>query len=457
MRFDFSNFPFSGKAFSAKPMTFCEPDVTRYLSAIIELAALETGDRKARERWQSLQLRNLLAHATSRSPFWRRRIGVREGLGDARLSRLPILSRRELREQVETEGSLLKASDRIRVVDHSTSGSSGVPVRFFVSEMNSNYNVMRSIAQYFLEGRDLTLNRTRLTYSKTPQKRGFSVERTGSWLGALDPFVNGGASKTITARRPELKSLWRELSRDPIGYLAAGPEDIETLLQHVGPEEFKQAGTAVLVILGEQLDARTRIQFSEVGIPTRNNYSCEEVGPIGAECERHSGRYHVATSNVIVEVDPEDEIRVGEARVGKVLLTHLHSYATPFIRYDVGDVATLEDRCPCGHDGPTLSNVLGRSKCLLKHPDGHLSQIFVRSREMTAVASFDEFRIRQTAPAKLVVEIGGRESLTDEETAAFIRLMKSHAGDDFDVEVRAVAAIDWGAGVKRLGFHNELL
>ena len=94
MRFDFSNFPFSGKAFSAKPMTFCEPEVTRYLSAIIELAALETGDRKAREHWQSLQLRNLLAHATSRSPFWRRRIGIQGGLGDARLSRLPILSRR---------------------------------------------------------------------------------------------------------------------------------------------------------------------------------------------------------------------------------------------------------------------------------------------------------------------------------------------------------------------------
>jgi hypothetical protein len=56
-----------------------------------------------------------------------------------------------------------------------------------------------------------------------------------------------------------------------------------------------------------------------------------------------------------------------------------------------------------------------------------------------------------------VVEIGGRESLSAEETAAFIRLMRSHAGDDFDVEVRAVAAIDWGESVKRLGFHNELL
>jgi phenylacetate-coenzyme A ligase PaaK-like adenylate-forming protein len=178
---------------------------------------------------------------------------------------------------------------------------------------------------------------------------------------------------------------------------------------------------------------------------------------IGCECERHPGRYHVATSNVIVEVEAKDEILLGEARVGRALLTALHSYATPIIRYDVGDLATLEDRCPCGHDGPTLSNVVGRSKGLLKHPDGHLSPFFVWAHEMTAIAPFDEFRIRQTAPGKLVVEIGGRESLSAAETASFMGLIASRASDGFDVEVRAVAAIDWGESVKRLGFHNELL
>ncbi|MGD0639698.1 MAG: hypothetical protein ABSC22_03030 [Roseiarcus sp.] len=434
-------------------MTFCEPEVTRFLSAIVELAALETGDRKARERWQAAQLRNVLAHAANRSPFWRRRIGPRE----VALSRLPILSRQDLREQVASEGPLLTASDRIRVFEHSTSGSSGAPVRFFVSEMNANYNVMRSIAQYFLEGRDLTLNRTRLAYPRTPEKVVLAVERSGSWLGILGSFVNGGMGKTVTSRRPEPKALWRELSRDPIGYLAADPGDIETLLQHVGPDAFKAAGTAMLVVHAEQLDAGVRARFSAVGIPTRHSYSCEEVGPIGAECELHPGRYHVATSNVIVEVADDGDVRIAEGRVGKVLLTHLHSYATPFVRYDVGDLATLEHCCPCGHDGPTLSNVVGRSKGLLKHRNGKLSQFFVWAHEMTPIATFDEFRVRQTAEAKLTVEIGGRESLSAEETAAFVRLMKSRAGDDFAVEVKAVAAIDWGASVKRLGFRNELL
>ena len=454
MKLDFSDFPFSSAAYSARPMTFCEPGVGRCLSALADLAAIETGPRRAREAWRQAQLRNVFAHAARRSPFWRARLGA---LGEARLEDAPILTRADLREQVAREGALLGPADRIGVTERATSGSTGEPVRFFVSEMNANYNVMRSIAQYFLEGRDLTLNRALVDYASAAQKADVTVERSGSWLGALAAFVAGGSARTIAARPGATAALWRELKREPIGYLVAAPGHMAALIAEVGAAALREAGAAMWLAYGERVDAALREELAAAGIATRANYSCEEVGPIGAECERHPGRYHVATSNVIVEVEAEDEIRLGEARVGRALLTALHSYATPIIRYDVGDLAALEDRCPCGHDGPTLSNVVGRSKGLLKHPDGRLSPFFVWAHEMTAIAPFDEFRIRQTAPGKLVVEIGGRESLSGAETASFMGLIASRASGGFDIEVRAVAAIDWGESVKRLGFHNELL
>lgn len=81
----------------------------------------------------------------------------------------------------------------------------------------------------------------------------------------------------------------------------------------------------------------------------------------------------------------------------------------------------------------------------------------MRARELTAIAEFDEYRIRQIALDRIVVEIGGRDSLTPEETAAVVALIRRHAGDEFQVDVRAVARIDWGASVKRLGYRCELL
>ena len=178
---------------------------------------------------------------------------------------------------------------------------------------------------------------------------------------------------------------------------------------------------------------------------------------IGAECERNPGHYHVATSNVIVEVDGTEHVGLAGKQVGRVLVTHLHSYATPFIRYDVGDLASLTERCACGHDGPTLSNVFGRSKSLLKHADGRVSIFYVRGQELHSLAKFDEYRIRQVDVKTIIVEFGGGTSLSPEEVAALGALIKNHAGKEFEVDVRSVAKIDWGHRVKRLAYQSEVM
>jgi phenylacetate-coenzyme A ligase PaaK-like adenylate-forming protein len=456
MRFDFSKLPLKNRAFSEKPMTFIDQAPKNFLAAIIDLVAIETGNRTAREYWQQKQLQNLLQHAAQRSAFWRERIGTNK-INDINLSRLPILTRSEVVKQVAAEGSLLPPGERIRTMKHSTSGSSGTPVHFFISEMNTEYNAVRSAAQYFMEGRDLTLNRTRFRAEPMSNQNGFTVEKQDGWLGSLGPLVRCGINKHIEYFRPNINVLCKEMERDSIGYLVSPPHFIEAMLQHIDPDFLKRTGTAIFIPFGNTVSPELREAFSSAGIPVRGSYSSEETGVIGSECERVPGTYHVATSNVIVEVISDESLQLRDKRVGRVLVTHLHSYATPFIRYDLGDVATLDRICPCGHDGPVLSNIYGRTKTLLKHADGHVSYFYPRGKELAAIAEFDEYRIRQTDIKTIVVEIGGRDSLTPEETAAFIALIKLHAGDEFDVEVKAVARIDWSHSIKRLGFHSDVL
>ena len=134
-------------------MTILDPEPRAMLSAITEIALIETGNRSAREHWQQIQLRNLVNNATQRSAFWRARIGSRKR-PDIDLAALPILTRQDLRTQVASEGPLLRAADGFSTKPHATSGSSGVPVHFFISDFNTDYNLIRSLAQYFLEGRD---------------------------------------------------------------------------------------------------------------------------------------------------------------------------------------------------------------------------------------------------------------------------------------------------------------
>ncbi len=455
MRLDFSSIPLRNRAFSDKPMTFIDKLPKEILSAILDVVAIETGNRSAREYWQQTQLQGLLLHAAQRSPIWKKRIGTLKAKG-MRLSDLPVQSRADAVRQVESEGSLVKASETSRITKHSTSGSTGTPVPFFVTQRNGNYNSVRSLAQFFMEGLDLSLNRTRVRSTQVPSENGFIVKRHDGWAGALDGFLRTGLNKHIDYFRPNLDALCRELLKDPMGYVVAQPRIVEALFDHAGIEFFRTAGAAMLVPIAETLHPSLRDAFVSAGIPVRANYSCEEAALVASECETVAEHYHVATSNVLVEVvDAEVSARTG-TRVGRILVTNLHSHATPFIRYDVGDVGTLLECCPCGHDGPVLSNIYGRAKSFVKHADGTETMFFLRGKELTAIARLDEYRIRQTGFQNIVVEIGGRDQLSAVEMSGLTALIKEHAGEEFAVEIKPTPQIDWGHSVKRLGFACEI-
>jgi phenylacetate-CoA ligase len=456
MRLDFSPISLKEAAFSEAPMTFVDQEAKGFLSRIMDIAALETGNPAARARWQQTQLQNLLAHAARRSPFWKARIGA-GSVASIRLAELPIQTRADVARQMEAEGVLIGMKDQIKIKKHSTSGSSGTPVQFFITEWNSAYNATRGVAQHFMEGRDFLLNRTRIHTNISVEGPGFTVKKSDTWLAQLRNLIRTGINKHIDHSHPDIEALCEELERDKMGYYVGRPLFFEPLLQHVDIEFFKRAGLAMVISMAETMPPELRALFRSADIPVRANYSSEEVGWIAAECDKAPEHFHVSTSNVIVEVVADETIQLNGRSGGRVLVTHLHSYATPFIRYDIGDVATLDQHCPCGYEGPVLTNIYGRAKALIKHADGHLSIFHVRAKEMIAVAGFEEFRIRQTDLKTMVVEIGGRTTLAPKEIADLTALIKRHAGKEFDVRIKPVAEIDWGPTTKRLGFYNEVL
>jgi phenylacetate-coenzyme A ligase PaaK-like adenylate-forming protein len=456
MSLKISHLAIGHRAFSERPMTFVDTPAKNYFSDMLDLIAIETGNQKAREYWQRVQLKNLLTHASARSSFWRKRIAIKK-LKNIQLVELPILSRSDVVSMVASEGSLVTPADGFRVATNATSGSSGTRLTFFCSEMNGKYNHVRYTAQYLMERRDLTLNRTRLRSVPDAIDINVKVEKYESWAPQLQPFLKVGRDRVILIYKSDIAALQEELQKENIGYLVAQPRFVEALIQRTGGEFFKRAGIAMWIPVSEEADASLREEFGRVGISVRANYSSEEVGPIGFECSIFPGNYHVATSNVIVEVESTNSIKVGNKNLGRVLLTHLHSYATPFIRYDVGDLASLSDHCECGHDGPTLSNVYGRKKRLLKHRAGHATPFLMKGGEIKKIVKCSEYRVRQTDLTTLNVELGGVENITTGQIQALTALFKIQTGDEFNIVIRPLQKIDWGSDIKKLAFRSDVV
>jgi phenylacetate-CoA ligase len=84
---------------------------------------------------------------------------------------------------------------------------------------------------------------------------------------------------------------------------------------------------------------------------------------------------HVPIENLVVEIVVTEngvERPAREGETGEVVLTDLHNFAMPFIRYANGDIATAgsTERCTCGRTLPRIESVQGRLSETLRDGQG---------------------------------------------------------------------------------------
>jgi phenylacetate-CoA ligase len=88
------------------------------------------------------------------------------------------------------------------------------------------------------------------------------------------------------------------------------------------------------------------------GAPVVDLYGCHECVFIAMQ-RPGTGTYRVCEESVLVEVLKDGE-PAGPGETGEIVVTALHSFAMPFIRYRLGDQVTLGDLPRDGHE-PYLS------------------------------------------------------------------------------------------------------
>jgi phenylacetate-CoA ligase len=112
-------------------------------------------------------------------------------------------------------------------------------------------------------------------------------------------------------------------------------------------------------------ESQRKIIEQAFGCPAYNTYGCREFMLIAAECE-HRGGLHVNADHLKVELGGS-----ADAGPGDVIVTDLHNYGMPLLRYANGDLATAAaGSCACGRGLPLLASVDGRKLDALRTPDG---------------------------------------------------------------------------------------
>jgi len=142
-------------------------------------------------------------------------------------------------------------------------------------------------------------------------------------------------------------------------------------------------------------------------------YACSEVSHIAAQCGQHEG-LHIFEENIVLETVKDDE-HASSGEEGRVLLTNLHNYAMPFIRYEVGDSGKiLPDICQCGRE-LSLFKPIGRTNEYFVNRDG--SFIFLKDfPRVFEDLPIKDFQVVQESFGEIVLKIASRHSYTKAHT-----------------------------------------
>ncbi|MBN2575665.1 MAG: phenylacetate--CoA ligase family protein [Deltaproteobacteria bacterium] len=321
------------------------------------------------EAFRDARLRELIRHAWERVPYYRglfERHGItpRDIRGVADLAALPLTSKRDL-QGLSPEDVTARGVNAAKLITHPTSGSTGQPLavrRTWREERLLNAFRRRAVRTYGRRAMD------RVAYvgipvaldprnDRLPQRL---LRRVGlprfTVVDCLQPIPT--IVRRLCELRPEVLSgvagaLWRVA-------LAAGAAERARLrprFVHVG---------------GEVLLPAMRRQISEAfGAPVYDIYGSHEFNILAWQC-RQSSEFHVCDDLLILEV-VRDGRPVAPGQRGEVVATSLHSFAMPFIRFRLGDVATQgESTCACGCPFSTIRSIAGRMNDYLSLPDGRL-------------------------------------------------------------------------------------
>ncbi len=365
------------------------------------------------EQHQLIQFRVLLDHCQQHVPYYRDLL-ARPGINGASiqsmndLRQIPLLSRRTWQDNFDQFCAEQLPHGTVALDEDKTSGTSGEPIRV----LKTNIFYVWWLAFYLrdLEWSDLRPNGTMASIRAT-LKTGAELEqilqgqRMPCWNPILEPLLESGPLYGMDIRQnPRRQIEWlQQVNPD---FLLSHTSNLELLASMLldEPRQFPRLGAIQAISETLTKEAQTKIEAA-FRAPVKNLYSCAEAGYLASPCPAGHGM-HVHAENVIFEVLDEADQPCKPGDTGRVVVTVLHNFRTPFIRYEIGDTATLApELCRCGRGLPLLTCVQGKTRPHFKLVGGRRKHSSDLVHAITTVGGHHQHQVIQKALDQVIVRI----------------------------------------------------
>lgn len=292
---------------------------------------------------QHQKLRNILEHAYAESPYWCqsfKQVGIVpsqiESVDDLR--KLPVLEKRTVREQLEDISPARFQNERITAT---TGGSTASPMKFYRDRNCQSFREALRMHYWKATGKGI--------FDRWANIWGAMVDLGNHWSWKnqlrsqyLERVINIPSNliddESVKAYANDLTRFQPKMIH---GYSQAVYLFAKLLQEH--GLSFPKTVTSITTTAEPLYDYQKSFLEEFSGLPVFTAYGTREFGYIGGEYPGQDGLV-INPLNTIIEIVDNEGQPVSDGQRGQILVTDLINYATPLIRYQIGDTGSWRNK-----------------------------------------------------------------------------------------------------------------
>ncbi len=397
---------------------------------------------------QSRLLRALIKHAYRTVPYYRRVFRENEiheyDIKDIEdLDKLPVLERADV--QSNLKDLLSRDFPRSLMLKSNTGGSTGEPLIFYTTKENRSWSTAaRYLAWHWA---DFRWGDSYAQFFGSP----IDVEAYASVKARLEGLIKRRLSfNSYRWSEADMERFAHTISEVKPKVIYGNAVPVALMAKFI--EERRIDGiVARCVIIDSNKLFKREVETIERVFHCRVwwNYHNRENGTFASECSEHNG-FHLFIQNFVFEFLREGSV-VAPGETGNIVITDLHNYAMPFLRYEVGDVGTYsDDTCVCGRSLPLMTELKGRRCDILVTTTGRLVMApFYQFERFFDVSRIRQYQVVQETTHRIVVKIMPDKGFTERDMERIRNVIRVIMGQSMKVDLKIVESISPSKSGKR--------
>jgi phenylacetate-CoA ligase len=201
-----------------------------------------------------------------------------------------------------------------------------------------------------------------------------------------------------------------------------------------------------LISTAESLSGSDRMALSKAfNAEVYDFYGSTEMGLIGWQCKQQN-EYHLSLDSLLVEFLPIELSR----KQFRLVVTNLDLAAMPLIRFDTGDLVTLEKNEPCGanREFTKFQQVEGRYIDCIQLKNGDILTPYTITCAMERLPEIGQYQIIQENYHKLNIVICLLSGNQDDVEKNVIRLMRDAISSEVEIAIEFCQSIEMNPMLK---------